>query len=118
LETIRHWAEIIELKVGVKNIWAFIDGTIRPICRPSSIEQRPWYTGYKKLHGFKFQAISTPDGLIISLFGPTTAADGDWMMWFMSDIEAILKELFSGILQDEEPMIYGDPAWRECYSID
>jgi hypothetical protein len=38
-------------------------------------------------------------------------------MWFMSDIEAILKELFSGIPQDEKPMIYGDPAYNSGYGI-
>jgi len=59
------------------SIWGFVDGTIRPICRLSTIDQRFWYTGYKKLFGFKFQAISTPDGLITSLAGPTTAADKD-----------------------------------------
>jgi hypothetical protein len=35
-------------------------------CRPGSVDREPWYTSYKKLHGFKFQAISTADGLAMA----------------------------------------------------
>ena len=117
LETICKYADAIEQKVGIPNIWAFVDSTIHQICRPSTIEQRYWYTGYKKYHGFEFQAISTADGLIISLPGPTTAADGDWALWHQSDIETILHNLFNDILQDQEPLIYSDPAYNGSFGI-
>jgi hypothetical protein len=45
------------------DIWGFVDGTARMICRPSKY-QRVVYSGYKKIHCLKFQGISTPDGLI------------------------------------------------------
>jgi hypothetical protein len=77
IETIRQYATAIEEHCGYSDIWGFIDSTIRRICRPSTINQKYWYTSYKKFHRFKFQAISTLDGLITSLAGPTTAADGD-----------------------------------------
>jgi hypothetical protein len=117
LDTIRRYASIIEEKIGVSDIWAFIDNTIRPICCPSSIPQRLWYTGYKKLHRFKFQAISTLDGLIISLAGPTRAADRDWTLWYQSEIESILHELFDGLLPNQEPLIFGDPAYKGGFGI-
>ena len=57
----------------------------------------------KKFHGFKFQAISTPDGLITFLAGLTTAADGDWAMRHESEIELVLHEVFDGMDPDTEP---------------
>ena len=50
-------------------IYGFIDGTHRSICRPSTMDQKFFYSGYKKVHSVKFQAIMAPDGLIIHLAG-------------------------------------------------
>jgi len=50
-------------------IYGFIDGTHRAICQPSTIDQKLFYSGYKKVHLVKFQAIIAPDGLIIHLAG-------------------------------------------------
>ena len=51
------------------HVWGFIDGTVRPICRPSH-DQRIFYNGHKRTHALKFQAVTAPDGLITHLFGP------------------------------------------------
>jgi hypothetical protein len=37
-----------------------------------------YYSGYKKAHGYKFQTVITPDGIMSSLAGPTVASHGDW----------------------------------------
>ena len=37
------------------HVWGFIDGTVRPICRPSH-DQRIFYNGQKRTHASKFQA--------------------------------------------------------------
>ena len=50
-------------------IYGFIDGTHRSICRPSIMDQKLFYSGYKKVHSVKFQAIMAPDGVIIHLAG-------------------------------------------------
>ena len=50
-------------------IYGFIDGTHRAICRPIMMDQKFFYSGYKKVHSVKFQAIMAPDGLIIHLAG-------------------------------------------------
>ena len=47
-----------------KNIIGFIDCTIRKTCQPK-VFQGTDYTGYKKHHGFKFQAMALPNGLIM-----------------------------------------------------
>ena len=55
----------------------FIDGTLKVICRPSRYQRR-WYSGYKKCHAVKFQAIVTSDGLISHLRGPFKGKLGGW----------------------------------------
>jgi hypothetical protein len=76
LDKTEEYASAVEAVCGVPNIYGFIDGTIRPICRPSTVPQRPFYTGFKKVHGFKFQGISYPDG-ILTLAEPYEASAGD-----------------------------------------
>lgn len=66
-------------------IWGFVDGTFRPTCRPGR-NQRWHYSGHKKRHGFKFQAIVTPDGLVSSLVGPERAPDNDWRILVRSEV--------------------------------
>ena len=36
--------------------WGFIDGTVRPICRPGE-NQRVVYHGHKSVHALKYQSI-------------------------------------------------------------
>ena len=36
------------------NCWGFIDGTLRPCCRPIR-NQRILFSGHKRVHGIKFQ---------------------------------------------------------------
>ncbi|RPA94536.1 hypothetical protein L873DRAFT_1936944 [Choiromyces venosus 120613-1] len=42
--------------------------------------QSVYYSGYKKAHGFQFQSIMTPDGIMSSLHGPYTRPSSDWMI--------------------------------------
>ena len=53
---------------ALQNCFGFIDGTIRLICRPSQ-EQRIMYNGHKRVHSWKFQSVTVPNGLIANLFG-------------------------------------------------
>ena len=54
---------------ALQNCFGFIDGTIRPIFRPSR-EQRIMFNGHKRVHSLKFQSVTLPNGLIANLFGP------------------------------------------------
>ena len=54
---------------ALDSCFGFIDGTVRPICRPGK-EQRLVYNGHKRVHSLKFQSTSLPNGIIANLFGP------------------------------------------------
>jgi len=58
-----------------QDLWAFIDGTLRACARPSSDVfpglnlQKDVYSGYKRTHALKYQAVYAPDGLMVHLYG-------------------------------------------------
>lgn len=51
------------------NCVGFIDGTVRPICRPEQ-NQRIVYNGHKRVHGIKYQSVVLPNGMIANMYGP------------------------------------------------
>ena len=71
--------------------WGFIDGTIRPICRPVS-NQKLLFSGHKRTHGIKFQSITTPNGLIANLYGPVEGCRHDAGMLRLSGIMGQLQD--------------------------
>ena len=54
---------------ALDNCWGFVDGTVRPICRPGE-HQRVVYNGHKRVHAIKFQSVVAPNGLVENLYGP------------------------------------------------
>ena len=54
--------------VALGNVWGFIDGSVRPCCKPK-VKQRILYNGHKRLHVIKYQSVTTPSGMIANLFG-------------------------------------------------
>ena len=54
---------------ALDNCWGFVDGTVRPICRPQK-DQRVVYNGHKRVHALKFQSVVAANGLIANLYGP------------------------------------------------
>ena len=54
---------------ALDNCFVFVDGTVRPICRPAE-HQRAVYNGHKRVHALKFQYVALPNGLIGHLYGP------------------------------------------------
>ena len=70
---LRTFADAIHQKGGaLTNCWGFVDGTVRPICRPGMHQEVMYkgYNGYKRIHALKFQSVTAPNGLIAHLFGP------------------------------------------------
>lgn len=64
------YAEAINRKgAALSNCFGFIDGTVRPICRPGE-NQRTVYNGHKRIHAIKFQSIALPNGMIAQMYGP------------------------------------------------
>ena len=64
---------ISERGAALDNCFGFMDGTIRPICKPLT-HQRVFYNGYKRIHALKFQAVALPNGMIANLYGPVGKA--------------------------------------------
>ena len=53
------YADSIHAKgAPLHNCWGFIDGTVRPVCRPQEV-QRVVYNGHKRVHAIKFQSGNT-----------------------------------------------------------
>jgi hypothetical protein len=115
-QEIDRYTAAVQETGSVKGVWGFVDGTLRPICRPSE-DQRLWYSGYKKKHAFKFQGIMTPDGLISHLGGPFEGPVGDWATWHSSRVEDKLRALDEGIAEEDRAYLYGDPAYTAAYGI-
>ena len=64
---------ISERGAALDNCFGFIDGTVRPICKPAT-HQRVVYNGHKRIHALKFQAVALPNGMIANLYGPVGKA--------------------------------------------
>ena len=86
------------------NVWGFIDGTVRPICRPKHHQQLV-YNGHKRTHALKFQAVVAPNGLIANLFGPFEGRRHDSALLEASNLlPAMETPKYEGFA------LYGDPA--------
>jgi hypothetical protein len=117
IDKLKEYALAVGTKCQTDRVWGFVDGTIREICRPSSIPQRPLYSGYAGGHCFKFQSVTTPDGLTTSCDGPHLGSIGDWRMWHESGIEEKLQAMFSRLQINDMLYIYGDPAYGSAYGV-
>lgn len=91
------------------NIFGFVDGTSRAICRPGYF-QNNLYSGHKKHHVLQFLSVTGPDGMILYTYGPTDKVHND--NWFMHACEMSTELLPSlHVLLDEPYGIYGDPIF-------
>jgi hypothetical protein len=68
-EELRTFAAAVERISGVDVCFGFLDGTIRPVCKPQEA-QGEFYNGKDRVHALKYQIVSTPDGMIRHLDGP------------------------------------------------
>ena len=109
-ETLRHFAAAIHDEgAPLENCWGFIDGTVRPLCKPDQ-NQRILYNGHKRVHGIKFQSVVAPSVLIASLFGPVEGRRHDSVL--LAD-SGLLEELLQySFAPDGTPLcVYGDSAY-------
>ena len=60
---------VFEKGAPLSNCIGFLDGTVRPVCRPGT-NQRLLYNGHKKVHAIKLQSVAVPNGLVANLYGP------------------------------------------------
>jgi nuclease HARBI1 len=93
----------------LSNIFGFIDGTVRPICRPK-YNQKMVYNGHQRTHALKFQSIMAPDGIILHLSQPFEGKRHDCgILWETGILDQLKEFAFSS---DGEPFsLYGDAAY-------
>eukprot|EP00047_Mylnosiga_fluctuans_P022174 m.114422 g.114422 ORF g.114422 m.114422 type:complete len:145 (+) comp9160_c0_seq4:371-805(+) len=60
-------------------VGAFVDGKAHGVCRPPEDQQEVFYSGHKRIHCFKYQFISTPDGMTVDMYGPEPGRHADGM---------------------------------------
>jgi hypothetical protein len=96
-DQIQRFAHAVSEKSGIDVVFGFLDGTVRPICRPS-IGQSEFYTGKDRLHAIKFQICSTPDGIIRHIDGPWPGRRHDAHMVNSSPLSTGSPALSSWIL--------------------
>ena len=101
----REKGSILEDCVG------FIDGTVRPICRPGR-DQRVYYNGHKRTHALKYQSIAFPDGMIVFADGPYTGNRHDAGLFRDSGLAEILEAHLRGV-DGRQLQLYGDSAYPE-----
>ena len=105
----KYAAAIYAKGAPFRNCWGFIDGTIRPISRPSN-NQRALYNGHKRVHAIQCQSVATPDGLVSLLAGPYEGKRHDSGMLKESGLLPLLEQ-YSVSPAGEIMRIYGDPAY-------
>jgi len=107
---VRRYARAVKRSGNMRGrsvIWGFIDGTFRRLARPEK-RQHFWYSAYKKSHGMGWLAITCPDGLIGSFYGPFEGKMNDIVMLQKSGISQRLRDLFYGRRQYD---LFGDKAY-------
>jgi hypothetical protein len=119
LANLTHYAKAIyQAGAPLRTIWSFIDCTLRHMCRPSHW-QRQAYSGHKRYHVMKFQALNLPNGLFGHLFGPLKGCRNDNFLAEESQIfEKARQHAFREGADENTPIgkryyqIFGDPAVR------
>ena len=74
------------------------------MARPTEY-QESYYNGHKRKHALKYQAVTTPDGIIVHMFGPSVGRSHDNHILNTSGFLDILRTHFS------EYCLFGDPAY-------
>lgn len=97
--------KVHEKGAPLANCFGFVDGTVRPICKPG-VNQRILYNGHKRVHSIKFQSVVIPSGLISNLHGPYEGKRHDSSMLGHSGLLDQLQQY-----AHSPNCLYGDPAY-------
>ncbi|XP_065292311.1 uncharacterized protein [Dermacentor albipictus] len=107
LQNLELFSQAVHRKgAPLKNCWGFIDGTARRICRPS-VGQQDHFSGHKRHHVQKYQAVMCPNGLVCQMDGPFHGRRHDAGILKKTALYQNLEK----VAQGHEYVIYGDPAY-------
>ncbi|XP_033109298.1 uncharacterized protein LOC117110643 [Anneissia japonica] len=105
----KYTQAVFEKGAPLINCWGFIDGTVRPVCRPQE-NQQVLFDGHKRLHSIKFQSLVAANGMIANMHGPIEGRRHDSFMLRESGLLDQLEQM-SVDTNNEIMCIYGDPAY-------
>ena len=88
-------------------MWGFVAGVFRRFLRPT-VNQESGHNGHYGGHGFKFQMVVAPDGMLVDVAGPYSARINDSEITRECFLEDRLSEFCT--IDGEDFLIYGDPA--------
>jgi hypothetical protein len=108
---------------GGFSVFGFIDNTMLAMCRPGGgpiqggeqsarvdkLVQQAWWTGWKKLHGLKFQTVVMANGMDFEVWGPTSVRHNDNYTLAKSNIIEKLRQCQLG--NQFQYKIFGDSAY-------
>jgi hypothetical protein len=117
-EHLAAYAQAIhESGIPLETVWSFIDCTLTHMCHPTWF-QRQAFSGHKRYHVLKYQALGLPNGLIGHLFGPQEGRRNDNALAAISEIfEKALEHAIRPGTDENTPIaerhfqIFGDPAY-------
>ena len=110
-EHLQEYAAAVRRRgVPLQNVFGFIDGTLRAMCRPST-NQRHVFNGHKREHGIKFQSVVVPNGLVANMFGPFEGRRHDAALLADSGLLTKLDALPGRAPDGNAFALYGDPAY-------
>ncbi|CAN0563133.1 unnamed protein product, partial [Laminaria digitata] len=80
------------------DIFAFLGGTLRRICRQHGNDdiQRENYDGHHRAHGLAFQSVVLPNGMIGDMYGPVPGRRHDSYLLHKSQLNERLFVLQEG----------------------
>lgn len=100
---------------ALDNCIGFIDGTVVGVARPKGyMQQMVVYNGHKRKHALKYQAINTPDGMILHAHGPVEGCRQDWYLYHCIVLDSNLTEIL--LIEGVQYAVFGDSGynWR-CF---
>ena len=102
---------------GLTNCVGLIDGTVLGIARPTGYDsQMVAYNGHKRKHRLKYQAVNSPDGLILHAFGPVEGRRHDWTFYVRSCIDEELGNLMQ--MGGRQYCLYGDSGYSRRWFLE
>jgi hypothetical protein len=110
IEDIKRFCSGIASKTNFPICFGFIDGTVRPVCKPGLL-QGELYCGKDRVHSLKYQGFCTPDGMLQQLCGPWPGRRHDQVMYSHSGLPEWLDSLprhESGAMY----CVYGDQGYH------
>ena len=116
-EELEVFCAAVKNKSGISTCFGFIDGTVRPICKPSVL-QGACYNGKDRRHALKYQGVTTPDGMFLQLAGPWPGSRHDQFMVRESGIVAYLESIPRRASDGAVYCIYADQGYSQAFGIE